>query len=134
MRGSRPRRNVESLPAMRCGGGIRDDRDARTYAWVDPAGIRWLRQNAAYGTGCPGVYAGRGDHAPFDFKGGILHGLHYTGAAAESLVCPKGWKLACRYDWNQREDVITNHQASEVRAIGARGFRRDGYHGPGAPT
>lgn len=108
-------------PAGRACGRIRDTRDGRTYSWVDLAGTRWLRQNAAFGVGRPGVFAGTGDHAPFDDRGEILHGLHYTWDAAVGLACPEGWRLASRADWNDLEAVITRHEARQVRAVGAWG-------------
>lgn len=106
-------------PEGRDCGLVRDTRDGRTYSWVDLAGTRWLRQNASYGSGLPGVYAGTGDLAAFDAQGRILHGLHYTWDAASGLACPDGWRLATRADWNNLEAVITQHHAERIRAVGA---------------
>jgi len=106
-------------PEGRACGLVRDARDGRTYSWVDLAGTRWMRQNASYGAGLPGVYAGSGDLAPFDADGHVLHGLHYTWDAAFGLACPDGWRLASRADWNNLEAVITQHHAERIRAVGA---------------
>jgi uncharacterized protein (TIGR02145 family) len=106
-------------PAGRDCGLVRDSRDGRTYGWVRLGVARWLRENAAYGEGQPGVFAGSGLHAPFDASGKITNGLHYTWSAARDVACPDGWILAGSREWNDLESDITLHRAQQIRAVGA---------------
>lgn len=123
----------KGCPEGRACGLVRDSRDGRTYGWVRLGAARWMRQNAAYGAGLSGVFAGTGSHAPFDAEGAITNGLHYTWSAARDLACPDGWSLTGSREWNDLESDITGHQAQQIRAVGlwTGGFPGSDLHGLG---
>jgi uncharacterized protein (TIGR02145 family) len=105
-------------PLGRDCGLVRDSRDGRTYGWVRLGAARWMRQNAAYGAGQSGVFAGIGSYEPFDTEGAITNGLHYTWSAARDVACPDGWVVAGSREWNDLESDITVHRAQQIRAVG----------------
>lgn len=79
-------------------GVITDERDGRTYKWVEIDGQQWFGENLQYDTG----------EKKLTMHGDVIYsnynGRFYTFSQASS-ACPKGWHLPSDNEWKQLEKV-----------------------------